>query len=533
MKQEKTKIGLPILMAIMVIIGMFLGFKMKESMPNNKFFSANNSNNSMVQQVIDIIKKNYIDTLSVDSLEYFAINELVSKLDPHSEFLPASLYKHSMENLTGSFAGIGVEYKVIADTVVFSYIDKDGPSFKAGLQIGDKLLTADGKNMTGDSISNDKIKNAIRGELHSTVELTILRNGKSQNFKVTRGNIHSKSVAASYMMDQKTGFIKLNIFSENAYKEFMQSLEALQKQGMQELIFDLRGNGGGYLEKAVDIADEFLDGDKLIVYTEGAHQKKKEYRCKRPGLFEKGKLIVLVDELSASASEILCGALQDWDRATIIGRRTFGKGLVQVNYQLSDGSALKLTTAQYYTPLGRSIQKPFDSTKASYIHEVLQRYYDGGIHQPDSATLHSGKVFTTPKGKKLYQNIGGIMPDIIVTIDTTSLSKPIQKLFYKGSLHDYVFQYYIQHASQIESLKSTVQLSSDKLLTSQLYQGLNSWASKDTVSLNGISTKEKSFLDNRMLSYLARYKWREQGYYEIYNQQDKTVLKAIEFLKNQ
>ena len=531
MKQEKTKVGLPILMAIMVIIGMFLGFKMKESMPNNKFFSANNSNNTIVQQAIDIIRKNYVDSLPMDSLEYFAIREIVSKLDPHSDFLPATLFKHSVETLSGSFAGIGVEYKVIADTVVFAYIDKDGPAYKAGLQIGDKLLAADGKSMIGNATSSEKIKNAIRGELNSTVALSILRNGKQQIIKVTRGNIATKSVAASYMLDNKTGYIKLSIFSETAYKEFMQSLEALQKQGMQELVFDLRGNGGGYLEKAVDIADEFLDGDKLIVYTEGVHQKKKEYRGKRPGLFEKGKLVVLVDELSASASEILCGALQDWDRATIIGRRTFGKGLVQINYQLSDGSALKLTTAKYYTPLGRSIQKPYDSTKAGYINEVLKRYYDGGVHQPDSTILHSGKIFTTPNGKKLYENIGGIMPDFIVTIDTTPLSAPIQKLFFKGSIHDYVFNFFLQHQPKVESFANPIQLSNDKQLTLDLFQGLNNFAKKDTITINGIPEKEKSFLDNRMLAYLARYKWREQGYYEIFNRQDKTILKAIEYLK--
>ncbi|RYF85020.1 MAG: PDZ domain-containing protein, partial [Chitinophagaceae bacterium] len=347
----------------------------------------------------------------------------------------------------GNFDGIGVEFNVFGDTVNVVYVVPNGPSDQAGLQIGDKIVAVNDSSLVEKDISSARIKEFIRGERGSTAALRILRNGQLQTINVKRGSIPVSAVDASYMVDKTTGYIKLNKFTENSYEEFMQALENLQKQGMKELIYDLRGNGGGYMNEAIDMADEFLDGDKLIVYTEGVHTKKREYRCKRPGLFEQGKLVILIDELSASASEVLAGALQDWDRAIIIGRRSFGKGLVQEQYGLSDGSAIRLTVARYYSPLGRSIQRPYDKGKKVYMDEIWERYSNGEALYADSNKIHNGKEFKTPSGHIVFGG-GGIMPDFFVPIDTSTYPISINRLFTSGGVNSFVYTYYLQHRKE-------------------------------------------------------------------------------------
>ncbi|HZI52254.1 MAG TPA: S41 family peptidase, partial [Chitinophagaceae bacterium] len=343
MVNKKLQVWLPLIFSLVLIAGMFFGYKMGNSGSGKGFLKTARS--TSLQETLDLVRLKYVDKVNLDSVQSGAIKEVMNKLDPHSIYFPPVDLKEANEELAGNFDGIGVEFNVFEDTVNILYVVPGGPSDKAGLQIGDKLINVNGASLIVSDIGTAKIRELIRGERGSVVEIEILRDGKLKKVKVTRGIIPVSAVEAAYMIDKSTGYIKLNKFTENSYEEFMAALENLKKEGMQQLIFDLRSNGGGYMNEAIDMVDEFLDGDKLVVYTEGVNSKKREYHCKRPGLFEKGKLAVLVDELSASASEVVAGALQDWDKAEIIGRRTFGKGLVQEQYDLSDGSAIRLTVA--------------------------------------------------------------------------------------------------------------------------------------------------------------------------------------------
>jgi carboxyl-terminal processing protease len=369
----------------------------------------------------------------------------------------------------------------------------------------------------------------IRGAGGSKVKLTVLRGNTIQFYQVTRGTIPLPSLDASYMMEPGTGYIKLNKFSETTYTEFMQAMERLQKQGMQKLILDLRDNGGGFISQAVNIADEFLDDNKLIVYTEGTNIKRQDYRASKEGIFEKGKLVVLVDELTASASEILAGALQDWDRATIIGRRTFGKGLVQEQYGLADGSAIRLTVARYYTPSGRSIQRPYDKGKKVYMEELYNRYENGELLTADSIHISKDKPYKTNGGKTVYGG-GGIMPDVFVPIDTSLYTRSVTKLYLDGRFNNFVYKYYISHEPQFDQYRTPSDLATKYQNTSDAWDQLVNFAQKDSINLGRIPDADKRNIQQRIKAYLARLKWRTQGFYEVYNLYDPVIQKAKETL---
>src|SRR5688500_18094876 len=358
MQKKKIQVWLPLMFSVVLILGMLIGFKLRESSSTAKsFFSF--QKRSPLQEVIDLINLKYVDAINTDTLSEEAIERILTRLDPHSVYIPPVDLKEVNEDLQGNFQGIGVEFHILHDTVNVVNVLPKGPSERAGLMAGDQFLKVGDSVVAGVDISPVMIKSLLRGPAGSSVEVTMLRGKEKKLLTIKRGTIPLPSLDAAYMLDRETGLIRINKFSQTTYEEFMQAMENLQAKGLKKLVLDLRGNGGGILGEAVDIADEFLDGDKLIVYTQGNKIAKEEYRCKRPGLFEQGKLVVLTDEVSASASEIVAGALQDWDRATIVGRRTFGKGLVQEQYDLSDGAALRLTVARYYTPSGRSIQKSY------------------------------------------------------------------------------------------------------------------------------------------------------------------------------
>ncbi|HWB94813.1 MAG TPA: S41 family peptidase, partial [Puia sp.] len=327
---------------------------------------------------------------------------------------------------------------------------------------------------------------------------------------------------------KETGYIRISKFSETTHAEFARALMKLQKQGLQRLILDLRGNGGGILGESIEIADEFLDDDKLIVYTQGARSPKVEYRCKRDGLFEKGKLALLTDEGTASASEVLTGAMQDWDRATIIGRRTFGKGLVQEQYQLSDGSALRLTIARYYTPTGRSIQKPYDKGHDDYNEEVLKRFHDGEVLHGDTAS-HAGPAYKTlgPEHRTVYGG-GGITPDIFVGFDTSTLSRTITSLYVDGTLNRFIYTYYIQHLPAFQAFKNPSDFAAGFHDDAVVWKALTAYAAKDTINLNSVPAKEKEVLQRRIKALIARQIWRTEGYFEVSNTSDPVVTKALE-----
>ena len=529
MVNKKLQVWLPLIFSVVMIVGMFFGYQLNDGGNSRKgFFSANKRGS--LQEALDLISMRYVDSVQLDSLEGNAIEEMMIRLDPHSVYLPAVELKEANEDLAGNFEGIGVEFNIFDDTVNVVHVIANGPSDKAGLQIGDKILKVNDMPLTGRKFTVDEIKKAIKGERGSKAIIVVLRDGKQISLEVTRGRIPILSIDAAYMIDNETGYIKLNKFTQSSYEEFMQSLERLQEQGLKSLIYDLRGNGGGFMNEAVEMADEFLDNDKLIVYTQGVNSKKREYRCRRPGLFESGKLVILVDELSASASEVLAGALQDWDRATIIGRRTFGKGLVQEQYGLSDGSAIRLTVARYYTPLGRSIQRPYERGKKVYMDELWERYSNGELLSADSNKFNNGKKFETP-GRRIVYGGGGIMPDFFVPLDTSTYQRSVNRLLVDGGFNSFVYNYYLQHKSQIEQYKTaadyTQRFNNGEIMWDELVRS----AARDSINLSGISDREKEALRLRLKALLARYRWRNTGFYQVLNSEDAVVQKAIETLK--
>jgi carboxyl-terminal processing protease len=525
MGNKKLNVWLPLIFSVVMIAGMFVGYGLGGG---TNFFKTEKK--ASLQEAVELIRNKYVDKVNLDSLQRGAIQEMMTQLDPHSVYFPPVELKAANEELSGNFDGIGVEFNIFDDTVNIVYVIPDGPSDKAGLLIGDKLIRADDSLLAGKNVSTDKIKEHIRGEKNSKVNLQILRNSQLKTIVVTRGSIPVPSVDAAYMIDKTTGYIKLNKFTATSYPEFMQAMEGLKQQGLQQLIFDLRGNGGGFMDDAINIADEFLSGDKLVVYTEGVNSPKREFRCKRPGILEDGKLMLLVDELSASATEVLTGALQDWDRATIIGRRTFGKGLVQEQYDLSDGSAIRLTVARYYTPVGRSIQRPYDKGKKVYMDEIWERYSNGEALYADSNKITNGKQFKTIGGKIVYGG-GGIMPNIFVPADTSSFPSGINHLLVDGTFNSFVYKYYLGHRSQVDDYTSATDYATRFNHQDEMWNQFIGFVAKDSVDFSALSLKQKETLQKRLEAYLARFKWRNYGFYQVLNNDDPVVVRALEELK--
>lgn len=527
MGNKKLQVWLPLMFSIVLILGMVLGYRMKSGGGKNSLFSSNRR--STLQEALDLIRLRYVDSVQLDSLEGRAIEEMMTELDPHSVYLHPADLKAANEDLAGNFQGIGVEFNLFNDTVNVVNVIPGGPSEKAGLITGDRIIRVNDSTLTGKRLNTDEVKNLIRGPGGSKAKLQILRDGKQLAITVIRGTIPVSSLDASYMIDKTTGYIRLNKFTENSYEEFMRAMETLKKQGMQQLVFDLRGNGGGFMNEAVDMADEFLDGEKLVVYMQGVNTKKRDYRCKRPGLFEKGKLVLLVDELSASASEVLAGSLQDWCRATIIGRRTFGKGLVQEQYSLSDGAAIRLTIARYYTPLGRSIQRSYSKGKKIYMDELWERYNSGEMYSQDSVRNHNnGKMFFNNCKDTLYDG-DGITPDIFVPVDTTLTYDKMNKWLGSTLLNGYIYGYYLDHRAELNRYQSAADYMRSFSGT-QLWEGFVKKTASDSLHTGMLSNQEKDELRLRMKALLARYRWRDSGYFQVVNTEDPMMSKALETL---
>ncbi|RYY98664.1 MAG: S41 family peptidase [Chitinophagaceae bacterium] len=526
MRNKKWQVWLPLVFSLVMIAGMFFGFRLHQQTGGKRSFFAREQRSSL-QEAIDLIRSKYVDKVRIDSLQDNAMDGLMNQLDPHSVYIPNREVAEANEDITGNFQGIGVEFNIFSDTVNVLYVVPGGPADKAGLQIGDRITKVDDSSVVSKTLPSDEIRHMIRGAGGSRVKLTVFRNNTIQYFYVTRGTIPLPSLDAAYMIDGSTGYIRLNKFSETTYREFMRALEDLQAKGLKSLVLDLRGNGGGLVNQAVYIADEFIAGNQLIVYTEGSNSEKREYRAEKEGSFEKGKLLVLVDELTASASEILAGALQDLDRATIVGRRSFGKGLVQEQYGLSDGSAIRLTVARYFTPLGRSIQRPYDKGKKVYMEDVLERYNNGEMISPDSIHLSKEKVYNTKGGRKVYGG-GGIMPDVFVPIDTSLYTQSITKLYLDGRFNNYVYLYYMDHRNELSAFKTPAEFARGFVSTDAAWQGLVDYAKKDSVNLSVIPAHDKQEVQNRIRAYIARLRWRTEGFYQVSNSTDKVVRKALE-----
>ncbi|HEV8079129.1 MAG TPA: S41 family peptidase [Chitinophagaceae bacterium] len=528
MQNKKLQVWQPLLFSLVMIGGMIIGYKIKGNMPAIGIFST--EKRRPVQEVLNLIENKYVDKENSDSLGDAAIEAILSKLDPHSVFLPAAQLQSAKEDLQGGFSGIGVEYNIFSDTINVLNVIKDGPSDKAGIQPGDKLLKVGDSIVAGNKINTAKIQSLLRGKGGTKAEITILRGNEQKHFSIIRGMIHLYSLDAAYMVTDSVGYIRLNKFAETTYKEFMDATLKLQKLGMKSMILDLRDNGGGILTQATNIADEFLSENKLITYIEGAHAPKKEYRCEKEGIFEKGKVVVLANEGSASASEILIGALQDWDRAEIIGRRTFGKGLVQDQYELSDGSGLRLTVARYYTPLGRSIQKSYSSGTKVYNEDMINRMHDGELLYFDSIKHTNGKAYKTKTGKIVYSG-GGITPDIFVAVDTSGLNAETRKIYTKGTINKFVYRNYLANKNKFTAYTSAIQFQKSYSVDEAAWTSFKVFAAKDSINTDKLGSKERAAISKQIKILTARQVWGNQGLYEVSNAEDAMVKKALEALR--
>lgn len=529
MQKKKIQVWLPLLFSIVMIAGMFIGYRIKENMPGKGFFYI--EKRIPIQEVINLIETKYVDEVPEDSLTNKAIEDILGQLDPHSIYLSPAEMQDTKEDLAGEFYGIGVEYKILKDTINIINVLKDGPSEKAGLQAGDEILKVEDSVVAGVHISPAIIRKFLRGNIGTKVKMEVLRNNQVKSIIIKRGMIPLYSLDAAYMITNTIGYIRLNKFAETTYKEFMEAAEKLKKEGMQSMILDLRDNGGGILTKATDIADEFLSGDKIITFTEGKHTARQEYVCKRQGIFETGKLAVLADDGTASASEVLIGALQDWDRATVIGRRTFGKGLVQEQYELSDGSGVRLTIARYYTPLGRSIQKSYSGGAQAYKDELINRFHNGEELHGDSIKHLNGKAYKTKNGKTVYSG-GGITPDVFVGIDTIVFKGKINRALLKGTINDFVYKNYLANKAQFSLYKSPIDFAKNYAADAKTLRDLDNYALQDSLNLKSLDAKEISALSKEIKILTARQIWRNEGFFEVSNAEDEVVKKALEVLKN-
>lgn len=490
--------------------------------------TLNRGSDGSVQQVLNLIRQKYVDSIGLDSLELSAIGAITGRLDPHSIFIPKTEIEDVDADLAGSFSGIGVEYQIIRDTLMVTDVVKGGPADNAGVEAGDAVYMVENQIIAGKKLGNREIREQLRGKKGTTVEIGIIRNGASIVKKITRGSIPLKSVDTYYMVADSIGYLKINRFAETTFFEFMDGATYLQKNGMKCLVLDLRGNPGGLLEEATKIADELLEDGLGIVTVKGAKTRESKVMATKPGIFEEGKIVVLVDEQSASASEVLAGALQDNDRATIIGRRSFGKGLVQEQYPLENGGALRLTVARYYTPLGRSIQKSYQNGNKNYKEEIFLRFHQPGFGNTQDTV--GRKVFYTRKGKALYE-AGGITPDIPVSFDTSVLPRAVVR-FYNAPVFDEIcFDLYRQDKGAMKPLKSPGQFDSSFSFNPLQWQYIFTRTKADSIILENLKEGERKLIEEQVKAQLARYRWGNEGFFKLVNAKDPVYLKAIDFLK--
>jgi carboxyl-terminal processing protease len=500
---------LPLFFALVLIIGIFIGIRLNRNSQQNQLlqlFSNEKNNGNKLDELLDYVIREYVDTLYRDSLTDKTIETLLSNLDPHSAYIPAASLQSTNEPLNGNFEGIGIEFNLLRDTIYVVSAIPGGPSEKAGIKSGDKIIFVDGKKVAGVKITNELVFKNLKGKGGTVVKIGVLRFGTSsiEYFKITRGKIPIYSVDASYMMDSITGYIKFSRFASTTFQEFDNALGKLEKMGMQQLVLDLRGNPGGYLDAAIDISDEFLPKGKMIVYTQGKNRPRQNSIASDKGRFEKQKLAVLIDENSASASEIVAGAIQDNDRGIIIGRRSFGKGLVQEQSEFKDGSAIRLTIARYYTPSGRSIQKPYENGQLEdYYHDEVERYDSGELVNADSVKMNKKLKYTTPSGKVVYGG-GGIMPDYFIPIDTTKVSKYISELLYKNVINDFALEYVNQKRAQLKYANAAT-FNEQFQVNNALFNDLKTYANKNNVKTNA-SDLGKGFdlLSTHLKAYIAK-----------------------------
>jgi carboxyl-terminal processing protease len=529
-KNKGLAIYVPIMLAVVMILGILVGRYYRGSNAENKFIIIPKANK--LDNVINYVENEYVDEVSKNELIEKAIPKILEELDPHSQYIPAAELEKVNEPLEGNFSGIGIQFNILNDTLVVIQTIANGPSQKVGILAGDRIMKVNGEEVAGKKMPSDSIVGRLRGPRGSEVHVDVMRRNVSKllAFDIIRDNIPLYSVDVSYMVTDNTGYIKLNKFSATTEEEFVQAVSKLRNKGMKKLILDLRENGGGYMNAAVFIADQFLAGNELIVYTKGKARQKQEYHSTPGGLCTDLKLTILIDENSASASEILAGAIQDNDRGTIIGRRSFGKGLVQEQKPLSDGSALRLTIARYYTPTGRCIQRPYAKSLNDYYGDINERYIHGELQNADSNKFSDSLKFVTPGGKIVYGG-GGIMPDIFVPIDTLGISEFYVDVRNQGLLYRYALNYADDNRQVLSKLKTPEEFV--HYLDSQDVLGkFIAYAGKE-----GLKEKPKDIrlsshiLKVQLNAYIARNFLDNDGFFPIIQEIDNTLDKAIEIMK--
>jgi len=525
----KRSVFLPVMLAVALALGVLIGKYLPghDDLPQH---SNIRSRNDKLNNILNIIESNYVDSVNRNDLVETAIPAILKKLDPHSVYIQAKDLARANEPLQGNFEGIGISFNMLTDTILVISTIPGGPSEKLGLLPGDKILYVNDSLVAGKHMSDEKVMGMLKGRRGTVVKIKILRSGQKEllTFEITRDKIPIYSVDVDYMVNDYTGYIRINNFAMTTFDEFMKGLRELKGQGITSLILDLRGNSGGIMEAAIQIANQFLKEGQLIVYTKGRTQPRNEARASGKGEFETGDLVVLIDEWSASASEILAGAIQDNDRGTIIGRRSFGKGLVQEPIPFADGSGMRLTIARYYTPTGRSIQKPYNNGFEEYYDDLNERYNRGEFEVSDSIHFSDSLKFTTPGGRIVYGG-GGIMPDKFVPVDTYGVSPYFIKV--RSLIYRFALKYTENNRELLKKFTESDEM--EKFLDKQaLLDQFVQYAAVNGIKKDLVDLKTSgNIIHTQTKAYIARNILDNKGFYPIWEEIDTTLKYAIDFLK--
>ncbi len=531
MNLNKSNRYMPLWLALCVILGILIGTFYANHFSGNRL-SIINSGSNRLNNLLHVIDDQYVDSVNMNDLVEKAIPQILAELDPHSTYISAKDVQAANDDLRGSFSGVGIEFVIRKDTIHIQNVIEGGPAENAGLQAGDKIVSVDGDNFVGEKVTNEEAMRRLKGPRGTKVKIGVMRYHQAdvKYYTVTRDDITTHSISATYMLDNTTGYIKIKNFGENTWGEVLSSLAQLESEGFERLVIDLRDNVGGYMTSAIQIADEFLPRNCRIVYTEGRKQPRQEFMSTGKGSYQKIPLVVLINEVSASASEIFAGAIQDNDRGTVIGRRSFGKGLVQQQMDFADGGLIRLTIARYYTPSGRCIQKPYtDGKDRDYEEDLLQRYQRGEYFSQDSIK-HTGPAYHTRIGRTVYGG-GGITPDIFVPEDTADVTSYYKEAAMSGLILQFAFEYTDENRDKMKSLKTMKDLLG-YLKRQNLVEQFASYAEKNGLKRRNLMIqKSHSLLDKYINSRIIYNMLDEQAWMEYLNIDDPTVAKALKVLR--